>query len=288
MVRLITVGLDGSPESLTAADWGAREARYRHCRLHLVIAWTPPPRTASTAVAPEVRDLWAQQALEDARAGIATRYPEVPVSTESVPAAAAAALVARGETSQMLVLGSRGRAALVGFLLGSVGTQVLARSTSPVVMVRHGTGPGAGTAGDEVVVGVQDPPESALIEFAFATAAARHTLLRAVRAWAPPPVLAHAPPSRKHLGAGGGITSEERSRLAEAVGLWREKYPEVPVVEQVERGHAAEVLLTAAVRAGLVVVGRHAHRPGVGPRLGHVAHALLHHAPCPVAVVPPD
>lgn len=50
--------------------------------------------------------------------------------------------------------------------------------------------------------------------------------------------------------------------------------------------HVAEVLLGAASQAGLMVVGRLINRPAVGPRLGHVAHALLHHAACPVAVVP--
>ncbi|NDZ98224.1 universal stress protein, partial [Streptomyces sp. SID10116] len=35
-----------------------------------------------------------------------------------------------------------------------------------------------------------------------------------------------------------------------------------------------------------LVVGRRARRAPVGARIGSVAHAVLHHAPCPVAVVP--
>ncbi|MFE5165490.1 universal stress protein [Streptomyces sp. NPDC056697] len=54
----------------------------------------------------------------------------------------------------------------------------------------------------------------------------------------------------------------------------------------VEHGHAAEDLLGAASQPGLMVVGRPIDRPAVGLRLDHVAHALLHHAACPVAVVP--
>ncbi len=133
------------------------------------------------------------------------------------------------------------------------------------------------------------PPESAApIEFAFASAAAHGVAVRAVRAWVSAPLFAYSLPSRPPHGETRGPEPGERDRgrLAEAVELWREKYPDLPVTERVEHGHAAEVLLGAASRAGLMVVGRPINRPAVGPRLGHVAHALLHHAACPVAVVP--
>ncbi len=46
------------------------------------------------------------------------------------------------------------------------------------------------------------------------------------------------------------------------------------------------VLLDASADADLIVVGaprRHGH---FGVQLGRVAHALLHHSQCPVAVIP--
>ncbi|MEV8127818.1 universal stress protein [Streptomyces sp. NPDC085944] len=50
-------------------------------------------------------------------------------------------------------------------------------------------------------------------------------------------------------------------------------------------GPARRVLLTASHEADPLVVGR--RRPGqFGHRLGRVAHTLLHHSACPVAVVP--
>ncbi|QKV90588.1 universal stress protein [Streptomyces sp. NA02950] len=289
MARPITVGLDGSPECLDAVDWAAREARWRHTPLRLVYAWTLPPQTARTAQAPEVRKEWAQQVLDDAEADLATRYPDVAVSTKLVSETAVPALVGHGADSEMLVLGSRGRGAVAGFLLGSIGLQVLGRTARPVVLVRRRSGQRSGTSGGDVVVGIQDPPESAApIEFAFGTAAARGAGVRAVRAWKLPGVSEYGPASLRALDEAGGIELAERKRLGEAVLLWREKYPEVPVAEQVGMGNAAEVLLTSAAGAGLVVVGRHTHRPATSPRLGHVAHALLHHAACPVAVVPHD
>lgn len=43
MSRTVTVGLDGSPESLAAADWAAREALLRAAPLRLVHAGEQQP-----------------------------------------------------------------------------------------------------------------------------------------------------------------------------------------------------------------------------------------------------
>jgi nucleotide-binding universal stress UspA family protein len=43
-----------------------------------------------------------------------------------------------------------------------------------------------------------------------------------------------------------------------------------------------------AAQTGCVVVGRRVHRPALGMRIGPVAHAVLHDAAAPVAVVPHD
>ncbi|MGW7794237.1 universal stress protein, partial [Streptomyces tricolor] len=51
-------------------------------------------------------------------------------------------------------------------------------------------------------------------------------------------------------------------------------------------GLASKVLCHLSAAADLVVVGARRRVGGAGHRLGRVAHALLHHALCPVAVVP--
>jgi nucleotide-binding universal stress UspA family protein len=131
-------------------------------------------------------------------------------------------------------------------------------------------------------------PANSLLEFAFAAASERRAPLRAVRAWNLPPLSAYRPESLRLLDKDGGIEAHERKVLAEAVRPWREKFPDVRVTEHVEIGSGAEVLLSASSEAVLLVVGRRTHRPLIATRLGHVAHAALHHARCPVAIVPHD
>ncbi|MYW14083.1 universal stress protein, partial [Streptomyces sp. SID2955] len=106
--------------------------------------------------------------------------------------------------------------------------------------------------------------------------------------WTLPPVFAYSPGSLRLLDDAGGLEPYEKQALAEALEPWRERFPEVPVAEHVEMGSAGQVLLSMSGRAQLMVVGRRAHRTAVGARIGSVAHGVLHHAGCPVAVVPHD
>lgn len=65
-------------------------------------------------------------------------------------------------------------------------------------------------------------------------------------------------------------------------------HPAVDVHRRTAEGTARNVLPDASTEADLLVVGvrrqdSHGH---IGMQLGRVAHTALHHAACPVAVVP--
>ncbi|MQA03411.1 MAG: universal stress protein, partial [Streptosporangiales bacterium] len=76
-----------------------------------------------------------------------------------------------------------------------------------------------------------------------------------------------------------------RSELTEQLGLWRDKHPGVDVRMHVEHSRSAPALLHQAERAELVVVGSRGRGGFRGLLLGSVSQALVHHAPCPVAVI---
>ncbi|URM92308.1 universal stress protein [Streptomyces sp. MRC013] len=287
MTRAITVGVDGSAESLAAADWAAGEAALRGLPLRIVHAWLWQPLDVPLVQERETRSRSAEAVAQEARTRVAGEYPDLPLTSEVVQDTAVAALLAEAEGAEMLVLGSRGYGALAGFLLGSYGQQVIAAATRPVVSVRDRDGR---APGGEVVVGQQGTVEEsdAVLGFAFEAAAARGAAVRAVRAWTLPALYAYSPGSAYLATAAGGLEPFERKALHEALAPWRERFPEVPVVEHVEAGSAGQVLLSALSDARLLVVGRRARRGPVGTRIGSVAHAALHHADCPVAVVPHD
>ncbi|MFJ4714460.1 universal stress protein [Streptomyces sp. NPDC088785] len=288
MARPITAGVDGSPESAAAAAWAAREAVRRELPLWLVHVSEAVPESLALAADEAVRGQWAHDLLEDAEQEIAERHPGLPVTIDVLDDAAPAALTGVARDAELLVLGTRGYGGLVGFLLGSVGQQVVATAQRPVVLVRAADEASGEAAGREIVVGQEGDAEDSAdaLEFAFRTAAARGATVRAVRAWSLPPVFAYSPASLQLLDESGGIEPYEKKALGAALAPWRERFPDVPVVEHVEIGSAGEVLLSVAARAQLLVVGRRARRTAVGARIGSVAHAVLHHAPCPVAVVP--
>ncbi|MGA4798169.1 universal stress protein [Streptomyces lavendulocolor] len=290
MTRAIVAGVDGSAESLAAVDWAAREAVVRGVPLHVVHAWLWQPLDVPVVQDRETQAASADAVLREAVTRVAGRYPDLALTSEVVQDTPVAGLLREAERSRMLVLGSRGHGALMGFLLGSYGQQVIAASTRPVVSVRAREGREVRPAGGEVVVGQQGTPQDgdAVLGFAFEAAAARGAAVRAVRAWTLPPIYAYSPGSMRLADEAGGLEPFESKALAEALAPWRERYPDVPVTEHVEIGSAGQVLLSALSDAELLVVGRRARRGPVGTRIGSVAHAALHHAPCPVAVVPHD
>ncbi|GHE57636.1 universal stress protein [Streptomyces spiralis] len=289
MTRPITAGVDGSEESLAALAWAGREAERRRLPLRVVHAWRFEVHDAFDLGDRDAQQQLVRDAAAEALRDLTERHPDLKVTTDVVEDSAARALAAAAADAEMLVLGSRGRGALIGFLLGSVGRQVIAEAVRPVVLVRAGDEPAAEAAGREVVVGQHGTPEDSAeaLRFAFETAVARGATVRAVRAWTLPPVFGYSPGSLKLLDEAGGLEPYEAKGLADALRPWRERFPDVPVVEQVEMGSAGQVLLSVAGRAQLVVVGRRARRTAVGARIGSVAHGVLHHADCPVAVVPP-
>ncbi|MFK4104403.1 universal stress protein [Streptomyces sp. NPDC019531] len=288
MTRPITAGIDGTEESLAALGWAAREAVRRGTGLRVVHAWRFQPYEGIDAGDRDTQAGWAREATDEAVQAVTARHTGLDVSTDVVEGGSVDVLVGAAADAELLVLGSRGHGPVVGFLLGSVGQQVIAEAVRPVVLVRAGDQATAEAAGREIVVGQEgDPEDSAdVLRFAFETAAARGASVRAVRAWTLPPVFAYSPGSMKLLDETGGLEPYEKKALATALQPWRERFPGVPVVEHVEMGSAGQVLLSVTARAQLMVVGRRSRRTAVGARIGSVAHGVLHHADCPVAVVP--
>ncbi|MEV8550199.1 universal stress protein [Streptomyces glaucescens] len=283
----VVVGVDGSEPSLRAADWAADEAALRALPLRVVFAslWE---HYEGCALAEDFgkpsEEVRAEDIVTVAARRAQRRRPGLRVTTDVRFREAEYALVCEGRNATALVVGTRGRSGLAEALLGSVSTAVAARADCPVVLVRgnHDNQAAVATHG-HVVVGVGDgAEESAVIHFAADEARLRGVPLTAVRAWRRP---AHDTTDHPLLVGGSARVQEQRAAETLETALAGIP-PEVKVLRATVEGPSRRALAIASLDADLLVVGARRGGGRFGTPLGRVGHAVLHHAACPVAVVP--
>ncbi|MFE9650317.1 universal stress protein [Streptomyces sp. NPDC006365] len=300
MLRPVVAGVDGSPESLAATEWAAREALRRELPLHLVHASNWGPRSSTTDPASVVRRHLGRGVLRKAEEHLVRACPGVRLTDELVEGPATAALLAASNQAELMVLGSRGLSGFTGFVIGSVAQGIAARATRPVVLVQAGEEaedehrldqdgrPSVRTGYQDIVLGLDlNDPSDEVIGFALETARVRGARLRVMHALSSPSLLSLGP-GEIGLESAPERAEEWRGFLEAVLQVWRDKYPGVDVEATVVEDRAATRLVHASSGAGLIVVGRRRHERRVGPHAGPVTHALVHHAHCPVAVVSHD
>ncbi|MCC9306275.1 universal stress protein [Kitasatospora sp. RB6PN24] len=284
----IIVGLDGSPESLSAAHWAAREARRRVLALRMVHLWILPPVTGQQIVREDQQAAASQRLLQEARRTMRQDYPGLQLITQLLPADSPDALLSAAQDAELVVLGSQGLGTVRGYLLGSLALYSVAHADRPVVLVRTDrespATPPAATPPGGVAVGISlRAGYQGVLDFAFDAARRRSAALLAVHATSRRrPVIAREHPAAQTP------PEADREALSAALLPWREKYPDVHVVEHLSQESPTRAVVDIAVGARLLVVGRGGNRSGPAPRIGPVAHAAIHHSVCPVAVIPHD
>ncbi|MGG7569321.1 universal stress protein [Streptomyces sirii] len=288
MVGPLVVGVDGSDGSFRALDWAADEAALHDLPLRLVYAsrWE---RYEGTALVLNL-ERPAGQVLADNIVGAAAeraalRHADLDVATQVLGDDPETMLLREGQSASAVIVGSRGRGAFTGLLLGSVGLAVAARAHCPVIVVR---GDKAGLEGthERILLGVGDSAKgSEAVRFAFREAEARGCALDAIRAWRCP---AHETADHPLLAGDPERYHAERASAALSEGIDEEsgEHPAVRVRRAVVEGPAHKVLVHRSAAADLLVIGAQRRQGHLGLQLGRVAHAALHHAACPVAVVP--
>ncbi|MGY4742238.1 universal stress protein [Streptomyces sp. ATMOS53] len=288
MTLPLVLGVDGSDASLTAVDWAVDEAARHGLPLRLVHAsrWERYERAVpSTGLSRPSERVLVENLVASAAERAGRRSPDVKITTDIVPDDPVDTLLRAGDDAFALVTGARGHGELVGLLLGSVSLPVAARAHCPVIVVR---GDKAGLAGshERILLGAGEPVSGAeAVRFAFREAEVRGCTLDVVRAWRCPahesvddPVLADAPVRRHEERASALLDTLLRDAMAD--------HPAVRVRRVTAEGPAHRVLVRRSAAADLVVVGARRRHGRLGLQLGRVSHTLLHHADCPVAVVP--
>ncbi|MFE2070036.1 universal stress protein [Streptomyces sp. NPDC059467] len=283
--RPIVVGIAPDPGLRTALTWAADEAARRRLPLRVVHAEGVPTRGYRGREVPPSWEEWnaalhkeGRQLLDEATAFVVARQPDVGTDTLLAEGDPVWVLREQSREATAVVLGSRhlSRTQEV-FGSASVAIPVMAHARCPVVVVPEPEHvprePGY------FVVGVDGSEHgAAAVDLAFEEAALHGAQLRALYVWQPGPLRIfdeHEP------------QEEARRLLSEIVAGRQARYPEVELRHELVVGHPVQVLADASADALGLVVGTRGRGGFTGMLLGSVSQGVLHHARCPVLVVPP-
>jgi nucleotide-binding universal stress UspA family protein len=143
--RRILVAVDGSGPALRAAATAAALAATAHGEVRLLCAvdtgWTGALRMAAKGARQSDVSAEVERALrEDAEAQLAAcrrtcEKAGVPTTTRVVFKPPFEAIVEAAKDADLVVMGSRGRGALTGLVLGSLSHRVLGGTRTPVLVV---------------------------------------------------------------------------------------------------------------------------------------------------------
>lgn len=279
MITRIVTGCDGSAHAANALRWAVEEAALHGA---LVQAALVTEDLEAFGMDHDGDGTDTDPALGNARAALRHWVEEAVGSDAGVELRViydypAHGLIHLAGDDGLLVVGARGVGGFKGLLLGSVSERVAERATGPVVVV----GDEAPVRGGRVVVGIDGSDQSLdALRWAVAEARAREATLDLVHAWQLP-VTAASPwtfvPDYADMEAGG------RDLLDHA--LAEVDHEGVDVKTRLALGTPTEALLAHAAGAGLVVAGSRGLGRFGQVLLGSVTRQLVHHAPCPVAII---
>lgn len=278
----VVVGADGSEHGVAALTWAAATAVAYG--LPLTVLHARPDAEAEPTLVQEPTGVLGE-AVALARAA----QPEVRIRALQMPDAPVQSLLAAGENADVLVLGSRGVEGFRGLLLGSTTMHVAPYAQCPVVVVHSGMEGGlpfedfSGYPGNpgKVVLGYDGSPASnRAAAFAFRHAEAIGCGVVAVSVEA-----SRGEPETENIDPENATPGSDTSAFHSPVIVTAAAFPDVPVSFVAGTGRPAEVLLSQAVGAELLVVGSRGSGGFAGLIMGSVSQKVLAHAECPVAVL---
>ncbi len=278
----LVVGATRSEASHTAVAWAADEAARRHRPLRLVHVQEWPARTTEEDQPGHPPKLWeihfralGQSTLETARLVALNLHPDLEVRTELAEGRPVRVLREAADEASLLVLGAHRTAEIEAILaFGGIGVSLVGHPPCAVALIL--TPAGTSKADGPVVVGVDGSAASeAAVARAFEEAALWSTELVAVQV------------RRSRRADVSSVVQESLLDLSEALAGWGKTFPGVHVRHEVLGGHPAMTLSQHAVGARCLVVGSRGIGGFRGLVLGSTSRTLVHHAPCPLIVVPP-
>jgi nucleotide-binding universal stress UspA family protein len=134
----VVVGVDGSPSSLDALSWAARQAELTAARLEVVMSWEWPSSYGWAVPVPEDFDPEGDihATLEKILSPLRAARPGLGIDARVVHGHPAPILVEASTGADLLVVGSRGHGEFVGMVIGSVSEYCASHARCPVLVHR--------------------------------------------------------------------------------------------------------------------------------------------------------
>lgn len=279
----VVVAVDGSERNLSAVHWAADEAAATGADLILVTAvenlLERPPRSYVNEAQRQ-----AQAMLTELAESLETQVPRSRIHTVVELGSPEMVLLKRFHEPGVIVVGTRGLGAVSRLLVGSTSIALAGRSPVPLAVIPDSWSQ-AEHAGEPVVVGI-DPygDQERLVMLAAARAEARGVSLVAVHGWTGPIAYPFGPASMVvELKQWALQAHEEFEKL---VASWRNRFPGLTIQSAHVDQPPSTAVLDAAEAGQAILLGRSASHRFVGLPIGSVTRVVLHHATCPVIVVP--
>lgn len=138
----VVVGVDGTKESEEVIGWGMDHASRHGLPLQLLHAYALPAYPGVVPYAPPEEITRSTQEFEarlvaEALAGWREQYPDVEVQACVQHGRPGPLLVAATSSASLTVVGSHGRGAFLGVLLGSTSQSLLQHAVGTVGVIRH-------------------------------------------------------------------------------------------------------------------------------------------------------
>ena len=277
----VVIGVDPSRSSSSALQWAAAEASRSASTLRLVTALSPSLRLPSLAQQLDRKLLATAQALgvEQGTCVVAEGSPGWVVIEQAQDAA-------------LVVVGRRPFGPTEHLLSGHTSLEVAASSPAPVVVVpemQFQPGPGRSPVTVLIEPWVPsfgafplDDPARHVLGFAFERASLAGVALVVVSVHESAPAHQGSPDAGESAGRCVGA-------LVDRLAGWRRLWPDVEVVLREDAAPPPEsirIMLAAASRSQLVILGRHSASQRAASRLGSSARQVVRQSSRPVAVVP--
>lgn len=288
MTRIL-VGIDGSEGSKAALRWALDTATTQESATVVAMAvWFAAPPVSSPWIAGSVLPIdlhepTTQMLEATINAVMPTRKGDFELEQHVVQGPPAPTLLDESARCDMVVVGTRGLGGFKELVLGSVSRQLAHHAHCPVVIVPSDEP--THTIPRRIVVGVDGSANSlAALRWAARRAQATRSTLQAMTVWVRPmggTTLSPLTPDRD---------ADDARHLAGAAALddfiAQAHLPTNITIDRLSiEGTPAKTLIDHARGADLLVVGARGHGGFAGLLVGSVANTVIHHLPCPVAVI---